>query len=208
MEKLNQRELEELSKATVNHYNENAWGFWEGTREHDVSQNIEALLSQIGPAPQCILDLGCGPGRDLLTFKNLGHTPVGLDASEKFCEMARKISGCTVLCQNFMNLDLEENAYDGIFANASLFHVPVQELPGVLNRLKRALKPGGTLFSSNPRGNDQEGWSGDRYGSYHSLGGWTKHLNAAGFEAVGHYYRPPGRPRAEQPWLASIWRKN
>ena len=208
MEKLQKTQLEELSRVTVSHYDEKAESFWEGTRDHDVSQNIEALLSLLGPAPQHILDLGCGPGRDLLAFKRLGHHPVGLDASDNFCEMAKKFSGCPVLNQNFLSMDLEDEYFDGIFANASLFHVPLQELSAVLISLRKALKPGGVLFSSNPRGQDVEGWSGDRYGSCHSLKGWTRQLTAAGFEAAGHYYRPTGRPREEQPWLASLWRKN
>jgi len=63
------------------------------------------------------------------------------------------------------------------------------------------------LFSSNPRGNDEEGWAGGRYGVFHSLGAWRAFMNAAGFAEVNHYYRPPGLPREQQPWLASIWRK-
>jgi hypothetical protein len=70
------------------------------------------------------------------------------------------------------------------------------------------LKPGGVLFSSNPRGNNQEGWSGARYGSYYDLDTWTAHVQAAGFTLLDHYYRPPGLPREQQPWLATVWRKD
>ena len=92
-------------------------------------------------------------------------------------------------------------------ANAALFHVPTRELPRVLGELARALKPRGVLFSSNPRGANEEGWSGGRYGAWWDLETWRRHLAAAGFTELVHYYRPEGRPRAEQPWLASAWRR-
>jgi hypothetical protein len=69
------------------------------------------------------------------------------------------------------------------------------------------LKPQGVLFSSNPRGDNQEGWDGKRYGAYYDLEQWRRFMNAAKFTEITHYYRPPGVPRAEQPWLASLWRK-
>jgi SAM-dependent methyltransferase len=99
-----------------------------------VGQNIAALLQYIESKPRStILDFGCGPGRDLKVFAELGHTAVGLEGAAHF---------------------------DGVFANAALFHVPSQELPRVLLELNASLKPGGVLFSSNPRGHNEEGWIG------------------------------------------------
>ena len=121
--------------------------------------------------------------------------------------MAREKTKCEVLHQNFLNLDLATEKFDGVFANATLFHVPKQELPQVLNKLWAAIKPDGVLFSSNPRGDNQEGWNSDRYGSYHNLEKWTDALTAIGFELLEHYYRPPGMPRQHQPWLATVWRR-
>jgi SAM-dependent methyltransferase len=121
--------------------------------------------------------------------------------------MARDFSGCAVWHQSFLHLDLPAARFDGVFANASLFHVPSAVLPAVLAQLCATLKPGGVLFSSNPRGNNEEGWSGDRYGCYHDYATWKAYVEAAGFVEVLHYYRPPGVPREQQPWLASVWRK-
>lgn len=201
-------DLAHIATTTLDHYNQQAEGFWHGTRDHDVRQNIDALLSQIpGLGPFTILDFGCGPGRDLTTFARLGHHPIGLDGAERFARMARDHSGCEVWHQGFLALSLPPMHFDGVFANASLFHVPAQELPRVLRQLHDTLKPGGVLFSSNPRGQGQEGWNGGRYGSYHDLPGWRAHLTAAGFTELSHYYRPAGLPREQQPWLASVWRK-
>jgi SAM-dependent methyltransferase len=194
--------------VTLAHYNQRADDFWAATRDHDVSQNIAALLEAIeAPPPFTILDFGCGPGRDLLTFTRLGHLATGLEGAARLAEMARAYSGCEVLQQNFLALDLPSARFDGVFANAALFHVPTQELARVLRELHATLKPGGVLFSSNPRGEGQEGWSGDRYSALHDLAAWRRHMLAAGFVELGHYYRPAGLPIEQQPWLASVWRK-
>ena len=137
----------------------------------------------------------------------MGHEPVGLDGSNIFCEMARNHSGCPVLHQDFLALSLPDAEFDGIFANASLFHVPGQELPRVLSELQASLKTGGVLFSSNPRGHNVEGWNQERYGVYHDLEAWRDFMQQARFEPVDHYFRPTGLPRDQQPWLASTWRR-
>ena len=204
----NSLQLDKISSTTLAHYNRNAESFWQGTRDHDVSQNREALLAtMIGPGPFRILDFGCGPGRDLQAFSDLGHQAIGLDGAERFVELARRYSGCEVWLQDFLRLHLPAEYFDGIFANASLFHVPSLELPRVLHELWVALKPGGVLFSSNPRGDNEEGWSGERYGVYYDYTTWSDLVTAAGFSEITHYYRPPGLPREQQPWLASVWRK-
>ena len=202
------KELGEVSATTVAHYDSVADDFWEGTRDHDVSQNIEALLSHIeGTPPFDILDFGCGPGRDLQAFVRLGHRPVGLDGSQRFVEMAGARVGCEVWLQDFLHLDLPPARFDGVFANASLFHVPSAALPDVLKRLHQTLKPRGVLFSSNPRGNNQEGWQGSRYGTYHDEATWQRFVTDAAFTKLTHYYRPVGLPRDQQPWFASVWRR-
>jgi SAM-dependent methyltransferase len=199
------------STRTLAHYDANARAFWEGTRDHDVSQNYDAFLRAMGGVRGTktlrILDLGCGPGRDLLHFKELGHEAIGLDGSARFVEMARELTGSEVLHQDFLALSLGERRFDGIFANASLFHVPTSELPRVLRELHDALEPRGVLFASNPHGDDQEGFSRERYGAFLTLETWRAYVTAAGFAEIEHYYRPEGRPRSEQPWLATVWRR-
>ena len=206
--KLEPRDLKQISARTLEHYDRRAEEFWEGTRSHDVSQNIEALLQAIeGEPPFAILDFGCGPGRDLSAFAALGHRATGLEGAERLAAMARAHSGCEVWQQDFLDLDLPDRQFDGVFANAALFHVPGQELPRVLAQLRATLKPRGVLFSSNPRGRNEEGWNRGRYGAYHDLETWRRYLSAAGFAEVAHYYRPSGLPCEQQPWLASLWRR-
>ena len=165
--RVNAQQLRRISELTIVHYDRSAEEYWEGTRDHDVSQNYAALLDAIeGDHPYSILDLGCGPGRDLYHFRSLGHDVVGLDGSKEFVAIARSYAGGDVLHQDFLAMALPESRFDGVFANASLFHVPSQELPRILLELAATLKPRGVLFCSNPRGNNQEGFSGDRYGCF------------------------------------------
>jgi SAM-dependent methyltransferase len=200
---------EEASAQTLAFYDRNAQAFWARTHDHDVRHNIAALIRFIeGKPPFRILDFGCGPGRDLKAFRELGHETIGLEGSKPFADMARAHSGCEVWVQDFLKLDLPPEGFDGIFANASLFHVPPQELPRVLGELRTALKPRGVLFSSNPHGADTEETRSDgRYGAYHSPGTWRRYMKDAGFSELTHFFRPQGLPREQQPWLASVWRK-
>jgi SAM-dependent methyltransferase len=184
-----------ISQRNIYHYDQNAVSYDEGTQGHDVSQNINALLRAIKTEPPFhILDFGC-------------HIAVGLEGSQQAAQIARTKSACEVLVQDFFNLDLPEGAFDGIFANASLFHIPNNLLPKVLANLWACLKPNGILFSSNPRGNNEESWYGDRFGSYHDLEGWRSFMTNAKFTEIEHYYRPSGLPIEQQPWLASVWKK-
>jgi SAM-dependent methyltransferase len=204
------RAFSEVSARTLHDYDQSAESFWAGTRDHDVTQNYAALLDALsGRAPLRLLDLGCGPGRDLIALTARGHIVTGLDGSPVFAEMARAQSGCRVLQQNFLELELGEQQYDGVFANASLFHVPRAELPRVLAELFRALVPGGVLFCSNPRSfeRDWEGFKGERYGSFLTVESWLAQIADAGFSVERHFLRPHGKPPSEQPWLAIVARR-
>ena len=178
----NAEQVRRLAETTIGYYDRFARAFWDGTRHHDVSQNYVAFLNPIeGNPPHSILDLGCGPGRDLNYFRSLGHEAVGLDGCQQFVAMARAHSGCEVLHQDLLAMRLPEGRFDGIFANASLFHVPSQELPMVLLELFKTLKPRGVLFSSNPRGNNEEGLSDGRYACFFDLDTWRDYVTSAGF---------------------------
>eukprot|EP00798_Chlamydomonas_sp_ICE-L_P026220 gene26220-11952_t len=220
-----------IAEPTLEHYSLRAAQFWEGTRDHDVSQNRGALLrnleqhyttpspaSSSGSGPSYnILDVGCGPGRDLMALTALGHSVTGLDGCPEFIEMSKvNCPQAKLLLQDLHKLDLGLDVYDGIFANAVLFHVHKPELPRVLRELHAALRPSGVLFVSNPRAMgpaDMESggvndWGGDqRYGHYQTVTSWEKTCSEAGFKQLEHYCRPPGRPQEEQPWLASVWQK-
>ena len=199
---------DEIAQRTLGHYERNAESFWERTRDHDVAQNIAAMLRHVaGQAPFTILDFGCGPGRDLKSLRQLGHRAVGLEGCASFVAMARTHAGCEVLHQDFLRLDLPAGHFDAVFANASLFHVPSRDIRRVLTELSDCMKPRGVLFSSNPLGQDEEGWQGERYGVRYREDSWRQIMSDAGFAELEHYYRPEGLPREQQSWFAGVWRK-
>ncbi|KAJ8600685.1 hypothetical protein CTAYLR_008313 [Chrysophaeum taylorii] len=185
--------------STLRDYDAVAEAFDAGNRDHDVSQNIEALVSNIATSkPWSILDLGCAGGRDLETFARLGHEAIGVEGAPCFVELARQ-RGLEVWCQDFASLDLPENRFDGVFANAALFHVPSEHLDRVLADIYRTLKPQGCFFASNAHGfgEDKEGWTSGRtpetrswvcWLSEHS---WKGRCEAAGFQLLETFYRGP-----------------
>ena len=154
------------SAATIADYDAVAAAFDAGNKDHDVSQNIDALLGSIaagragdalggaaGTERPIIVDLGCAGGRDLIALTARGCEAWGVEGSPAFCALARRAApGCTVLAQDFVDMDLPAETFDGAFANASLFHVPSEALPDVLRRIFESLKPGGVFFASNAHG--------------------------------------------------------
>lgn len=209
-------QIQQLTQRTLGHYSRRAAQFWEGTKDHDVSQNRDALLRHLpsDDGKSRVLDLGCGPGRDVKFFHDLGLDVTGLDGCKEFVDMCQQLCpGASVMQQDLHTLSLPSNHYHGIFANAVLFHVKRTEVKRVLGELTEAIKPGGVLFVSNPRsmqGQDVEKMgdeSDNRYGHYQTLESWRAVCESVGLEEVEHYYRPPGQPLANQPWLASVWKK-
>lgn len=210
-------EVRSAAAATIADYGAVAEGYAAGNMNHDVSQNIEAMLAPLkGSPPFDILDVCCASGRDLLALKKLGHRPIGIDGVEQFCEMSRELSGCEVWQQSLTALELPEERFDAIFCNACLFHVPSVALPDTLRALAAALRPGGVLFCSNAHGfgEDREGWTQGRtpgtrsYVCWLSETTWVETCKAASnLNLLQSYYRPPGKPRSQQPFLATVWQK-
>lgn len=202
--------MEQHEEITIAEYQATAESFRLGTWDHDVSQNRQALVAAMPNNPGRILDLGCGPGRDLVAFTQQGHTAIGLDATPAFVEMAQRLSGCEVWQQSFLSLNLPAEFFDGIFANASLIHVPQSEMVRVLQDLWRSLVPTGAIVMSIARG-EGEGFV-PRPTGYRYVAGWEYETLApcvqqAGFELLHHYYRPPGLPCQAQSWLVIVARK-
>ena len=199
--------MQPLEQITIDEYQATAEGFRIGTWNHDVSQNRNALISAMPKNPGRILDFGCGPGRDLMAFKTLGHEAIGLDATPAFVEMAKQTTGCEVWQQNFLNLDLPNQYFDGVFANASLIHVPQASMENVLRNLYNCLVVGGVIVMSLARGAG-EGFesrvTGDRYTSFGEYETIVPHLENAGFTTDHHYYRPPGLPKSQQSWVVIV----
>lgn len=202
--------MEPHEQITIAEYQLTAEDYRIGTWHHDVSQNRNALIAAMNKSDGKILDLGCGSGRDLVAFQEMGYQVTGLDATPAFVEMASQIAGCEVWQQSFLSLDLPSKTFDGIFANASLIHVPSVEMLGVLENLHQALSKNGILLMSMVRG-DREGYS-ERPTGFRYVTGWEYEslkpiLEAAKFQIIDRYYRPQGSPIEECTWLVMVAQK-
>lgn len=135
------------------YYQIHAKAFFEGTVNVDMSSLYEAFTSRL-PAQAKVLDAGCGSGRDALAFTQMGYQVDAFDASSELVALAREHSGLSVKKMTFADVEASEE-YDGIWCCASLLHVPFAELPGVMQKLAAALKPGGIWYFSFKYGDSE-----------------------------------------------------
>ncbi len=145
---------------TLQYYNQTAQTFVQGTIDADLSKLHRRFLKLL-PIQAHILDLGCGSGRDAKAFLDAGYQVTAMDGSEGCCKLAGDYIGQPVLCQTFEELDFDQ-AFDGVWACASLLHVPYAELTDIFRKVARALRPGGYLYASFKYGD----FEGERNGRY------------------------------------------
>src|SRR5690606_31424625 len=131
---------------TIDFYNQNAATFFESTSNVDMTPLYQRFLSLI-PNDGRILDAGCGSGRDSKAFKAMGYAVDAFDASHTLAKLATEFSGVTVDVLSFTEFE-RPPTYDGIWACASLLHLPLTDLPTALDRLWSSLKEGGVIYAS------------------------------------------------------------
>lgn len=147
---------------SIEYYNKYASKVFEDTVDQNMEELREEFLGILKVSDgDTILDLGCGSGRDSLVFYELGYDVTPLDASEEMCKLAEIHTGLDVLCMNYEDMEFED-VFDGIWACASLLHIPKAELSLILDKAEAALKMGGVLYFSVRKGNF-EGFRGERY---------------------------------------------
>lgn len=145
---------------TTRYYNDNSAVFFEETVGADVTPLHERFLKYV-PEGGKILDLGCGSGRDVKAFMERGYVADGVDRSEELCKLASEYTGVKIRQMDFAQLDAVAE-YDAIWACASLLHVPCEELPKIIELMRRALKPSGVMYMSYKYGD----YEGDRDGRF------------------------------------------
>ena len=136
---------------TIDYYNKHAEEFTASTFEVDMESLYRPFLAEL-PGGTRILDVGCGSGRDTLAFKNKGYHVDAIDYSEELVKKATRLTGIPVKLQSFYEIDADE-AYDGIWACASLLHCERTRLKEVIGKLLSALKPNGVIYISFKYGN-------------------------------------------------------
>lgn len=194
-----------MTDKNIEYYNENAQSFYDGTVNADMSLWRDKFESYI-PDGSRVLDAGCGSGRDSRAFKQHGYSVVAFDASSEMCRMASELIGQQVWQMRFDEIDFKEE-FDGIWACASLLHVPNEELPDVLGKLHRALKDNGALYVSFKYGEGTK-QRGDRTFSDFTEESVKVLLNNAEFEVIECGITSDIRPgRADEKWVNVIAKK-
>jgi 2-polyprenyl-3-methyl-5-hydroxy-6-metoxy-1,4-benzoquinol methylase len=159
-DKVYDEQINRTSKAlSSNFYDENSQLFADATLSLDMSHLYEPFLACLSPGAH-ILDAGCGSGRDTIVFLQNGYRVTAIDSSPRMVEIASKNTGIVVKLLQFQELSVAQE-FDGIWACASLLHVPRAEIDEVLRNFVKALKPGGTLFGSVKWGNSDR-WHENR----------------------------------------------
>ena len=191
---------------TIAYYDQNAAEFCQRTLGFDMSYCQNKFLGYLQEG-DCILDAGCGSGRDSRFFLERGMKVISMDASEKICQLASEYIGQPVQCLRFEEMEWEEKI-DGVWASASLLHIEKKDLPQVLVKLHRALKPNGILYISVKYGAVEEERLG-RFFSDYSLEELSGVLEAEGlFEVLECFETEDGREGYEnKPWVNVIGRK-
>lgn len=165
----------------IDYYNKYAAKVFEDT----VDQNMESITGEflaLLDEGDTILDMGCGSGRDSLTFYELGYDVTPLDASEEMCRLAEVHTGLDVLQMSYEEMEFD-GAFDGVWACAALIHIPKEELSGIFARVAKALDEDGIFYLSMRLG-DFEGFRGERYFSFYSEKELRSYLEADGFFRV------------------------
>ena len=150
--------------STLDYYNNNAKIYFDETINADMSIQYNLFLKYLAKKGK-ILDFGCGSGRDSKYFKDLGYDVTAIDGSKELCKLAKEYTLLDVKCKKFNELN-EIDIYDGIWACASLLHVPKNELKDILIKMRNALKNDGIIYISMKDGNNEEIDNKQRYYNY------------------------------------------
>lgn len=191
---------------TIDFYNQNANQFVQSTLSVDFKQTQDIFLNKLTPGA-CILDFGCGSGRDTKYFLEKGHQVDAIDGSEELCKIASDYAGISVKNMLFEELD-EVEKYDGIWACSSILHLSKIALTDVLKKMAAALKYNGVVYTSFKYG-DFEGERNGRYFTDFTLEAFKEYMQDIPEFLIEEYWITgdvrPGR--GEEKWLNLILRK-
>lgn len=190
---------------TLAYYQTNAEQFFSETQDVDMSPLHQRFLDVL-PAGAHILDAGCGSGRDSKAFAAQGYRVAAFDACEALATLAREHTGLPVSHRSFAEVN-EVASYDGIWACASLLHLPESELPDTLQRLWHALKPGGLVYVSFKHGEDARQHGGRHFtdATESRLNQWLQGISD--IESSATWITEDQRPDRNERWLNALLRR-
>lgn len=191
---------------SIDYYEKHSNEYYEATVGLDMSEQLQRFFELL-PENAEVLDLGCGSGRDTVWLEEAGCDVTPMDGSPNMCELAGINTDKEVLCLTYGEMDFEE-VFDGIWACASLVHIPGEEMDAVLGRITRALYPGGILYISLPLGEGMVRRDGREYYCY--TAGTAEELLArqSELEMIDIWTSADARAEQDRQWINILARKN
>ncbi|ROP60011.1 methyltransferase family protein [Enterobacter sp. BIGb0383] len=187
---------------TMDYYRQHADAFFSGTVDVDMASLYRPFIAAL-PAQGRVLDAGCGSGRDSRAFAGLGYAVDAFDASPEMVAMAREHSGLAVRQMRFDEVEAVSR-YDGIWCCASLLHVSSAELPDAMQRLARALKPGGIWYVSFKYGEGERAKEGRRFTDLNETGLAALVQPLEGIAIRKIWTTADKRPERTETWLNAL----
>ena len=191
---------------TIDYYNKHAEEFTTSTFEVDMKSLYQPFLAEL-PEGARILDVGCGSGRDTLAFKNKGYQLDAIDYSEELVKKATRLTGIPIKLKSFYEVD-DYEAYDGIWACASLLHCERTRLKEVIGKLVSALKPNGVLYMSFKYGNGDRQKDGRQFTDLDEVQAKALLGQFDRVQQIQQWITIDQRPERQEKWLNLIWKKH
>ncbi len=194
-----------MRDRTLDWYQKNAEAYIGRTENTDLSGLYRAFLKHVPPGGR-IMDLGCGAGSATAFFTQMGYPVLAVDACPSMCEHTRARAGCPVRVMRFEELDYED-AFDGIWACASLLHVRKADLPVISRLIRRALKTGGVLYASFKYGDTERESEGRAYTDLTEDALLRLMNEAGGFRRIALWRTADVLPgRENETWVNALFR--
>ena len=191
---------------TIDYYNKHAEEFTASTFEVDMESLYQPFLAEL-PEGARILDVGCGSGRDTLAFKNKGYQLDAIDYSEELVKKATRLTGIPIKSKSFYEVD-DYEAYDGIWACASLLHCERSRLAEVLEKMVQALKPNGVIYISFKYGDSDRDKDGRKFTDLDENQADALFEQFNNVQQIKQWVTLDQRPDRQEKWLNLLWKKH
>lgn len=190
---------------TIDYYNKHAEEFTASTFEVDMESLYQPFLAELLEGAR-ILDVGCGSGRDTLAFKKKGYQVDAIDYSEELVKKASRLTGISIKLKSFYEVD-DYEAYDGIWACASLLHCERTRLKEVIGKLLSALKPNGVIYMSFKYGDSDRDKDGRKFTDLDENQADALLEQFDNVQRIKQWVTLDQRPDRQEKWLNLIWKK-
>ena len=191
---------------TIDYYNKHAEEFAVSTFKVDMESLYQPFLAELQEGVR-ILDVGCGSGRDTLAFKNKGYQVDAIDYSEELVKKATRLTGIPIKLKSFYEVD-DYEAYDGIWACASLLHCERSRLAEVLEKMVQALKPNGVIYMSFKYGDSDRDQDGRQFTDLDENQAEALLEQFDNVQHIQQWVTLDQRPDRQEKWLNLLWKKH